>query len=90
MCLAIPGLVLSVEGDDPVTRAAKVSFEGILKDVNLAFVPDAHPGDYVLVHVGFAISKLSEEHAREVFEVLEKMGELADLKAAERPAPGSA
>jgi hydrogenase expression/formation protein HypC len=79
MCLAVPGRILSVEGDDPVLRAGKVSFGGVVKDINMAYVPEAKVGDYVLVHVGFAISIVDEEEAMQVFEYLRQMGELAEL-----------
>jgi len=63
MCLAIPGKILSTSGED-LTRIARVSFGGIVKDVCLAYVPEAKAGDYVIVHVGFAISTLDEAEAR--------------------------
>jgi len=62
MCLAVPGQVVTIE-DDPL-RTAIVSFAGATKSVSLAMVPEAEVGDYVIVHVGFAISKLDEEAAR--------------------------
>ncbi|MFI5175987.1 MAG: HypC/HybG/HupF family hydrogenase formation chaperone [Terriglobia bacterium] len=80
MCLAIPGKIESVEGIDPVLRCGKVNFGGILKTVNLAYVPEAKIGDYVIVHVGFAISIVDEEEARKVFEYLKEMDELEELK----------
>jgi hydrogenase expression/formation protein HypC len=73
MCLAVPGKVLSTSGDDPLVRMAKVSFAGVIKDVNLAYVPEAQVGDYVLVHVGFALSRLDEQEAAEIFEVLDQL-----------------
>jgi hydrogenase expression/formation protein HypC len=79
MCLAVPGKILSVVGDDPLTRSGKVSFGGIAKEVNLAYVPDAGVGDYVIVHVGFAISKVDEAEANQVFEYLKQMDELTEL-----------
>jgi hydrogenase expression/formation protein HypC len=79
MCLAVPGRITSVTDDPPLMRRAKVEFGGILKDVSLAFVPDAAVGDYVLVHVGFAISTIDEEEAGRVFEYLRQIGELGDL-----------
>jgi hydrogenase expression/formation protein HypC len=80
MCLAIPGKVLSVVGEEPLSRTAKVDFGGIFKEVSLAYVPEAQIGDYVIVHVGFAISRLEESEANKVFEYLEAMDELAELK----------
>ena len=59
MCLAVPGKILSLAGDDPLLRTGRVSFGGIVKEVNLAYTPEADIGDYVIVHVGFAISTLS-------------------------------
>jgi hydrogenase expression/formation protein HypC len=80
MCLGIPGKIDSIRGDDPLTRTGMVNFGGIVKEVSLAYVPEAAPGDYVIVHVGFAISTLSEEEAGEVFEYLRQMDELEELK----------
>lgn len=70
MCLAVPGKILTIENDDPLMRTGKVSFGGIVKEVNLAFVPEASVGDYVIVHVGFALSKVDEAEAQRVFELL--------------------
>lgn len=80
MCLAIPGKILSIDGDDPFMRMGKVSFGGVVKDVNLAYVPDAQVDNYVIVHVGFAISIVDEEEANRVFEYLREMDELAELE----------
>ena len=73
MCLAVPGHILSIAGDDPLMRTARVSFGGIVKEVNLAYVPDATVGDYVIVHVGFAISRLAVHEAEQVFRYLEQL-----------------
>jgi hydrogenase expression/formation protein HypC len=81
MCLAIPGRILSIEGNDPVLRCGKVSFSGVVKRISLAYVPEAKVGDYVLVHVGFAISTVDEAEARQVFDYLRQMGELAELES---------
>jgi hydrogenase expression/formation protein HypC len=81
MCLAIPGLVLSISGDDPMMRVGQVKFGGITKEVSLAYVPEAKVGDYVIVHVGFAISTLNETEANRVFEYLREMDELQELDA---------
>lgn len=80
MCLAIPGRVVSVSGDDPLLRTGKIDFGGVLKEASLAYVPDVGVGDYVIVHVGFAISKVDEAEARQVFEYLREMEELNELK----------
>jgi hydrogenase expression/formation protein HypC len=80
MCLAIPGRVLSIDGDDPLLRSGKVDFAGIQKRVNLSYVPEAVVGDYVLVHVGFAISTIDQAEAEQVFAYLKAMGDLADIE----------
>jgi len=67
---------------------AKVSFGGILKEVCIAAVPDVEVNDYVIVHVGFALQKLDEEEANEVFAYLEELGELEEALAAETGADG--
>jgi hydrogenase expression/formation protein HypC len=73
MCLAIPGKVVSITSDDPIMRSGKVSFGGIIKEVNLAYVPEAEIDSYVIVHAGFAISTLDEKEANEVFEYLKEI-----------------
>ena len=80
MCLAIPGEIISVIGDDPLTRTGRVRFGGIIKAVNLAYVPEATIGDYVIVHVGFAISLVDRQEAARVFEYLREMDELRELE----------
>ena len=79
MCLAIPGKIESISGDGPLTRMGKINFGGILKEASLAYVPEAKVGDYVIVHVGFALSRLDEDEARKVFEYLKEMEELSEL-----------
>ena len=76
MCLAIPGKVIAMTNDEPLMRTGKVSFGGIVKEINLSFVPEAGLNDYVIVHVGFAISRLDEDEADKVFETLNQMAEL--------------
>jgi len=78
MCLAVPGEILEILDEDPLTRRGRVRFGGIVKEVHLACVPEARVGDYVLVHVGVAISRIREEEAKEVFRYLEELGELQD------------
>ena len=80
MCLAIPGKIESVSGDDPLTRMGKINFGGILKEASLAYVPEAKVGDYVIVHVGFALSRLDEDEAQKVFEYLKQMEGLGELQ----------
>ena len=82
MCLAIPGQIQSIEGTEPLQRKGRVSFGGVIKEVSLAYVPEVGVGDYVIVHVGFAISKLDEQEARQVFEYLKQMDELTELNDA--------
>ena len=79
MCLAIPGQVLEIEGDDPLLRSGRVSFGGIVKEVNLAYTPGVKVDDYVLVHVGFAISVIDETEAERVFSYLDELGEVEEI-----------
>ena len=83
MCLAIPGKLIS-RSEIAGVSSGQVEFAGIKRDVCLDFVPEAKIGDYVLVHVGFAISRLDEEEAQRTYEILEQMGILRD----ELDAPG--
>ncbi|MCK5406559.1 MAG: HypC/HybG/HupF family hydrogenase formation chaperone [Candidatus Krumholzibacteria bacterium] len=83
MCLAVPGKVVSIKGEDPLLRMGTVDFGGIRKDINLSFVPDAEVGDYVLVHVGFALNTIDEREADRVFQYLDEMGELGELEDGE-------
>lgn len=79
MCLGVPGQILTITGDDPITRMGRVNFSGVVKEVSLAYTPDATVGDYVVVHVGFAISQVDEEEAGIVFEYLRQMDELEEI-----------
>ncbi|MCJ2186263.1 HypC/HybG/HupF family hydrogenase formation chaperone [Novosphingobium beihaiensis] len=74
MCLAVPGELLEVEGDDPLTREGRVGFAGIVRRVNLAYVPEACAGDYVLVHAGFAIAVIDEAEALRTLALLDEIG----------------
>ena len=89
MCLGVPGKVLTVEENAQGMAMGTVSFGGIVKEICLAYVPEAKPGDYVIVHVGFAISIVSEAEAEETFEILRQMGELADLEDRPDGPPGA-
>jgi hydrogenase expression/formation protein HypC len=80
MCLAIPGKIITVTGEGSLSRMGQVDFGGIQKDVNLAYVPEAKVGDYVIVHVGFALSTVDESEANAVFEYLRQMDDLLELK----------
>ncbi len=73
MCLAVPGRLVDVGGEDALLRTGRVDFGGIVKEVSLAFVPEARVGDFILVHVGFALSRLDEEEARKVFDYLKEI-----------------
>ena len=81
MGLGIPGKILEIKEPttDDVMRYGKVEFGGVTKDICLAYLPDVQVGDYVLVHVGFAISKIEEEEAAEIFSYIEQIGELSDM-----------
>ena len=81
MCLAIPGKVESITGDDPITRMGRINFGGVIKEASLAYLPEVQVGDYVIVHVGFALSKVDEEEAQKVFGYLKQIGELDELAA---------
>lgn len=78
MCLAVPGRVLALGEEAGVMRSGQVDFGGIVKEVNLAFVPEATTGDYVLVHVGFAIARVDEKEAERTLEHLREIGRLED------------
>jgi len=82
MCLAIPGKVVSIRGDDALTRMGRIDFSGVVKEASLAYVPEVQVGDYVIVHVGFALSKVDEAEAQKVFEYLRQMGELGEIQEA--------
>ena len=82
MCLAVPGKIISIEEADATFRNGRVDLAGIVKNVNLSYVPEAKLGDYVVVHVGFALSIVDEAEARQVFEYLREMGELNELTEA--------
>jgi hydrogenase expression/formation protein HypC len=79
MCLAIPGKIQSIEMMQGDLRMAKASFGGIIKEVSLEMVPEAEVNDYVLVHVGVAISIVNENEANKVYDYLKFAGELNDL-----------
>jgi hydrogenase expression/formation protein HypC len=78
MCLAVPGRILDIAGDEPILRTGRVDFGGIVKQINLAYVPEAAVGDHVLVHVGFAITVIDAAEAERVFQQLRELGELVD------------
>ena len=83
MCLAIPGKLIELTGDPSGIRTGRVNFGGIVKQVCLEYTPDAQPGDYVLVHVGFALSKVDETEAARTYKALEELKQLGELDAPE-------
>lgn len=89
MCLGIPGRILEIYEKDGLPMG-RVEFSGIVKEICLAYTPEAQVDDYVIVHVGFAISRIDEQEAQEVFSYLNEIGEageLEDAEAAERSVP---
>jgi hydrogenase expression/formation protein HypC len=79
MCLGVPGQVVSIEPGDLGMTMGSVSFGGIRKKICLAYVPEVQVGEYVIVHVGFAISRVDEQEAKQIFETLRDMDELTEL-----------
>ena len=81
MCLSIPGKLIEITAQlDEIFRVGRVSFDGVIKEVSLTLVPEAKVNDYVMVHVGAAISVVDEEEAKKTFEILMQLGELHDLE----------
>jgi len=77
MCLAVPGKIVSIEvSDDPLFKSGKVSFDGVIREINLAAVPEAKVGEYVLVHVGMALNVVDEEEALKTLEYFKEIDEL--------------
>ncbi len=80
MCLSIPGKLIEITAQlDEIFRVGRVSFDGVVKEVSLTLVPEAKVNDYVMVHVGAAISIVDEEEAKITFDLLKQLGELHDL-----------
>jgi len=90
MCLGVPGRVIEFVPNALGIPTGKVDFAGVVKEVCFAYTPEVQVGEYVVVHVGFAISQIDEEEAKQVFAYLEELGELAELEAGEGPPPGPA
>jgi hydrogenase expression/formation protein HypC len=82
MCLAIPGRLERIENDASGIPTGRVSFGGLTRSVCLAYLPEAKVGDYVVVHVGFALSVIAESEAREVFRILDQMNAFEELESA--------
>jgi hydrogenase expression/formation protein HypC len=85
MCLGVPGQIISIEPNPLGITMGKVNFGGVTKEVCLAYVPDAQVDDYVIVHAGFALNKINEAEAQEVFALLRAMNELQELEQTEPP-----
>jgi hydrogenase expression/formation protein HypC len=78
MCLAVPGKVVSIDESNPELKMAKVNFSGVSKEVCIEWLPDVSVGDYVLVHVGFALNKIDEKDAEETLRILREMGDIEE------------
>lgn len=83
MCLGVPGKVVDIVRHELGMQMGRVQFGGIVKEVCLSFLPDIEPGEYVIVHAGFAISRIDEEEAAKTLEILRQMGDLAELTDSE-------
>ncbi|MFN8178632.1 MAG: HypC/HybG/HupF family hydrogenase formation chaperone [bacterium] len=81
MCLGIPGQVTRIDEVGSGLTMGTVDFAGVTKEVCLACLPETRIGDWVIVHVGFAITRVDEDEAREVFRILKEMGEIGELDA---------
>jgi hydrogenase expression/formation protein HypC len=90
MCLAIPGKVVEIQQDAAGVRMAKANFGGIVKQVCLEYTPDVDCGDYVLVHVGFALQKVDEADARRTYQALEELNQLTELEVQSEISPHEA
>ena len=80
MCLAIPGKIVSIDNSNPELKMAKVDFAGVMKNVCIEWLPDVQTGEYVLVHVGFALNKIDVEDAEKTLADLRAMGDLPDVE----------
>ena len=83
MCLAIPGKLIEITTDHAGVKMGRANFGGIVKQVCLEYTPEVETGDYVLVHVGFALSKVNEEEATRTYQLLEEMKQLGELDTPE-------
>ena len=78
MCLAVPGKIVSIDKSNPELKMAKVTFGGVAKEICIEWLPDVKVGDYVLVHVGFALNKIDEKDAEETLRILREMGDIEE------------
>lgn len=85
MCLAIPGKVLEIQQDAAGVRMGRTDFAGVIKQVCLEYTPEVQSGDYVLVHVGFALGKVDEAEARRTYQALEELNQLTELETPSDP-----
>ncbi|WP_031433575.1 HypC/HybG/HupF family hydrogenase formation chaperone [Methylomarinum vadi] len=76
MCLAVPGKIISISDEDPLSRTGIIDFSGISRQINLAYLPEAEVDDYVIVHAGFAIAVIDEEEARASLQAFQELDEL--------------
>ena len=87
MCLAVPGRVLDINARDPLLPSARVDFGGVVKDISLAYTPQARAGDYVLTHVGFAMTVIDEAEAARTLQALREVAAAVDADLP--PEPGA-
>ena len=87
MCLAVPGKVIDISARDPLLPTARVNFGGVIKDVSLAYTPQARPGDYVLAHVGFAMTVINEVEAARTLQALREVAAAVAEEATLEPRP---
>ena len=78
MCLAVPGKIVSIDESNPELKMAKVNFSGVSREVCIQWLDDVKIGDYVLVHVGFALNKIDEKDAQETLRILREMGDIEE------------
>jgi len=78
MCLAVPGKIVSIDESNPELKMAKVNFSGVSREVCIQWLDDVKIGDYVLVHVGFALNKIDEKDAEETLRILREMGDIEE------------
>lgn len=87
MCLAVPGKVIDISARDPLLPTARVDFGGVIKDVSLAYTPQARPGDYVLAHVGFAMTVIDEAEAARTLQALREVAAAVEADLPSQPGP---
>lgn len=78
MCLAVPGKIINISGDEPLSRMGSIDFSGIKKEISLAYLPEAEINNYVIVHAGFAISIIDEDEARESLKAFQQLDQFED------------